>query len=751
MAQITETLLLELKISRNEIDKALTDAKKAAMDATAAIKALTDVEKQDAALVAKLDAERKAANQTLATATRNYNNYNKSINETVGYQQRQQALLSVLTAKFNSLSLAEQKAAQGISLQKQIKSVNDSLSQTEQSLGRFQRNVGNYSSAIKGSITTILNLGAAVGLGMTGLEAFNKIVNISGDTADEFKGVVGGLKEATDFFALSLNKLDFSNFIDGITQAYKEGNRYAQTLDEIQDRQLALGLQKKSIDLEITNLRIIAKNRSLDLDDRKRAVERIKQLEEIKLKQTLDLAKKEEANILQTARVRTGLTDLEIKQLITNYNKYADELNKSLNKEREIREKATRVTYTKEGQRLETFDQFLYNKQIEALTRSEKIYLRWGKAMQILDPMREQLTKTLSNSVDVQREYAEGLESLVRLDNSLLSAETKIENQQNKKDENLTKQKNKLELINEEIEKYNNLLIDQISLNDSNQQQTALKLKSLEEEKKLLEENIILQKELAKTLEKAPQKDVKLNEDIPGKVQTQKVINEEEIATEKERQEALIQLEREAFDARLEIASTFFKGMADLLSQDEKTKKKYGALIKALAIADIGVNLFREISANNAAIASSPLNTTTGGVYQLTMIPIMTALSVARAAFATASVMRQKYEKGGYVNGKSHANGGVPIEAEGGEWIASKRFVRSNPGLFNMLQRKQERQLYADGGFVQRSVINNNNFTTFDVNKIISAIQNMPAPVVTVEAINAVASEMINVKVKATI
>ena len=38
---------------------------------------------------------------------------------------------------------------------------------------------------------------------------------------------------------------------------------------------------------------------------------------------------------------------------------------------------------------------------------------------------------------------------------------------------------------------------------------------------------------------------------------------------------------------------------------------------------------------------------------------------------------KKKYVKGGKLNGKSHAKGGIPIEAEGGEYIIQKDSVNA--------------------------------------------------------------------------
>ena len=43
---------------------------------------------------------------------------------------------------------------------------------------------------------------------------------------------------------------------------------------------------------------------------------------------------------------------------------------------------------------------------------------------------------------------------------------------------------------------------------------------------------------------------------------------------------------------------------------------------------------------------------------------------------------RSKYKKGGKLNGKPHSKGGIPIEAEGGEYVIKKNSVNSKTEPF---------------------------------------------------------------------
>ena len=59
---------------------------------------------------------------------------------------------------------------------------------------------------------------------------------------------------------------------------------------------------------------------------------------------------------------------------------------------------------------------------------------------------------------------------------------------------------------------------------------------------------------------------------------------------------------------------------------------------------------------------------------------------------------KKKYKKGGYLEGASHKNGGIPIEVEGGEFIIKKDSV--NDGTLPILREINNTGKYGCGGHV---------------------------------------------------
>lgn len=104
-------------------------------------------------------------------------------------------------------------------------------------------------------------------------------------------------------------------------------------------------------------------------------------------------------------------------------------------------------------------------------------------------------------------------------------------------------------------------------------------------------------------------------------------------------------------------ASSALQMGIQLLSQDEEARKEYGAAIKALAVADIAVNLAKQISAINVAAAANPLNALTFGAAGTTQAAIQIGLAIASAALQTATVVNTQYAKGGRIYRPSISRG----------------------------------------------------------------------------------------------
>lgn len=150
-------------------------------------------------------------------------------------------------------------------------------------------------------------------------------------------------------------------------------------------------------------------------------------------------------------------------------------------------------------------------------------------------------------------------------------------------------------------------------------------------------------------------------------------------------------------NAQLDAVGEYVSGVSRLLAADQENRKKYGGVLKVLALAEIAINLRRELSAIslaaiNAGVATGPFGfLTAGGIYAA-----QSAAAIIKATFNAAGVLATKFKYGGTIptdestarveggsipsasgeiKGRSHSAGGVKaiynnrlVEFEGGEY-----------------------------------------------------------------------------------
>lgn len=202
--------------------------------------------------------------------------------------------------------------------------------------------------------------------------------------------------------------------------------------------------------------------------------------------------------------------------------------------------------------------------------------------------------------------------------------------------------------------------------------------------------------------------------------------SDDEVARKKREAEAIKMIENEKFA----IVSNFAGSLSQLAEEDSAERK-------VLASAQAIINTY--LAATAALASGSEINPIFG------IISAATAIAVGLQNVARINGVQ--FAEGGVVlKGRSHAAGGIPIEAEGDEIILTKGVYR-NPQLRSMASAINVAGggvKFADGGIVTRSIsqpIDQN----FDV---LNIVRNMPAPVVSVKEIN---SKQKSVEVKENI
>ena len=125
----------------------------------------------------------------------------------------------------------------------------------------------------------------------------------------------------------------------------------------------------------------------------------------------------------------------------------------------------------------------------------------------------------------------------------------------------------------------------------------------------------------------------------------------------------------------------------------EKREKKLAYVEKGIAVTTAIINTALAVSRTYKDF-QFPLNLVISG--------IMAALGGAQVAL----ISQQKFESGGYVIGKRHSEGGVPIEVEGGEYVINRqatakyRDILEHINEYGKSGRTQDAYIFEQGGAV---------------------------------------------------
>lgn len=141
--------------------------------------------------------------------------------------------------------------------------------------------------------------------------------------------------------------------------------------------------------------------------------------------------------------------------------------------------------------------------------------------------------------------------------------------------------------------------------------------------------------------------------------------------------------EMEATVVQLEAARTIGEGFSSVLESFAEDNEALAGFAKTVALFNIGIATAEAISKGIAAAQSVPFPGNLAAI-ATTIAAVMSNIGRAKQLLSKEKEPKApKFAEGGDITGSSHANGGVLIEAEGGEAIINKNSM-SNPLLRSM-------------------------------------------------------------------
>lgn len=164
-------------------------------------------------------------------------------------------------------------------------------------------------------------------------------------------------------------------------------------------------------------------------------------------------------------------------------------------------------------------------------------------------------------------------------------------------------------------------------------------------------------------------------------------------------------------------------------AEDLANKRKAFEDEKKLKRQQVGIELAIELARIASAAAGNQANIATFGAAGVAQYAIQAGIALGRAGIQLAAIDNAKFEQGGVLKGKSHAQGGIPFtvagqggfEAEGGEAIISKRATSMFTPLLSAINQAGGGRAFASGGRIPSPVVSNSSSSS------ISQMLNMEA------------------------
>lgn len=763
------------------------------------IKELQDTEGDHTAEIEKKRIEIAQSNELTKTYSSEVQRLSKIVQnqlkmdkEEVGSLQRKRAELSKLTLEYDELSDAERNAAKGQELKDKINEVTDSLKGAEEATQRYYRNVGNYENAIKNAIGLNSKFGQALqkvaemtkkgdGLNGDGLNKFgqalqkvedktknsdglnkfgqalqkvedktnngitpalgamkmaliavgkqllvllaNPIVAIIAALAAAFLGAAKGIKSSEDSMArLNAVTAVFKPIGDAVTNVFQAMGKALLSVVEWIGKGVG-GFSKLLEKLPIVGDNIKAINdesrRYIQLEKDKQAlIERNRDLIVSSAKAERDVAElrtkaKDKERYTDQERLKFVQEANEVERKIAAEKKAAAEEKLRLLKE----EAAATENVAEVNDEIARAEAEVYRAETEYNTK-----------------IRELLEQELTIKNEIAAEDKARAEAKKKADEEAAKQaeeQRKQAEEQRKADEEALKEYN--EKLNEAMQEAEDMLIELISEQSVKEEELERvryerQVKAIQDKQSLYEQDSEIYKEYALQLELAAQQHA-VNMQTISMEQRMKEVEEAKKAAEEEKRIAEEKVAREIELEKMKLSSysSIAGSISSILEASAGDNKKRLKAAKLAALAEVAIN-------QGVAIAQA---VKAGGEYPFPVNLLTIASSVAGAIAALVpafqAVNSVKLARGGRVSGPgTSTSDDIPAMLSNGEYVVNARATSMFPELLETINNLG----LGLGAPARMEKVTTTRIERDNAEALVKALQQMPAPVVSVEEIN---------------
>ncbi|MCP4762034.1 MAG: hypothetical protein GY870_09635 [archaeon] len=627
-----------------------------------------------------------------------------------------------------------QASTQFKKVQSEVIKLDSKLKKLDNNLGLNQRSVGKYSDAlkgvkgrlqktggyVKGVLTHFVRLSSAMGLATSvsaifskGLQVVKDSISSTQTTGDKFAITAGKMKGAYTAFVKSISVGDWSNLFSNMKEAARLGAEYVKIMDDLGDRQRDLAITEAEVRKETTKLKLEVDNVNLSNAERIKSAKEILRLETELLTQQKSV--KQQAFDAEVININKAvkLNEEQLISFLKNYDeekKIREEIQDYLAEELYIKEQISSLELEKKtisglGSALTIPDKTrksIVDYQAElrelpkTLSETQKTYLEIYKEYALsTDTELDKVTKAYIDLQNVTTSYYTGSRRSMNQYNSLLKQinKTKLDSIETETEliEELEKESDAIEDITDNLEELNNLELD------PNFSEFFKELDNLELETESLEQygsalsgifdkfENLKESGIADTLSDIASQSLDL---INQKLEAE----ENELQVKIDASQTKIDTLKSELDKERELKD---KGYANDYNRKQKQIKNEQTRLRTMQrLQEDNLSKQKRIAKTLITVQSgmiiSDMILTVAKIFKTYAANPWLAAGMASGAVSTALglgiLIKNKFEDGEVdINGKSHKEGGINAEIEGGESVVSKKNTKKTLGFQHAL------------------------------------------------------------------
>jgi hypothetical protein len=368
--------------------------------------------------------------------------------------KREKGLIEDLEDSINELTAAKKKAYRVEDIEK----YNKKIEEAKIHLNEYEQAGVKANTNVEKSGNNLLRSVKAWALGFatitTAVAAFKAIVESTDALSDKFAATLNGWKEGFSAMARAIANNDFKDFFKNVKEAVKEGQRFTETQEAIEDSTRAARIEIAKNKTEFAELRVQQQNRNLTEEERIKIGNRLKDILLRNSALEVEIAKRTLDNDLTNAATKAKTT----KEIVKAYLDQDEALLKNIETgkkynelQEQLRQTVTTVsTGTASVTVVDEKRAKVIRQQIEDLGKEGELYSDLAKNItNVIDTQKDKLV-TDYEAIEAAEEAQYNLRAESSL-NSLLAAQDK------KTDEKAVKDKedyyNKLKQLQDEYDK----------------------------------------------------------------------------------------------------------------------------------------------------------------------------------------------------------------------------------------------------------------------------------------------------------